>query len=326
MTRLHVGLTLPQIGGTFPEVVATTRRAEAAGFDGAFLFDHLWPMGARRRPILECWTTLAALTASTERIKVGTLVTRVTIRNPGLLAKMAATVDQIGDGRLVLGLGAGDDLNRDENAAYDLPFFERNHREGSLREAIQIIDRLWRERDPSFEGEHFRLRGATLEPKPVQSALGGRPPIWVGGRSQGARRVTAALADGWNLWGGSPEEFARDVQDLAADVQAEGRDLTQVTPTWAGTIIVETTRSAVDAAVEKWRPKTQRAEVYRGQIVAGLPEECVEQLGGYVRAGARWIIGDFPGFDKRRALDLFAERVLPTLHGGSGEARLPLDH
>ncbi len=317
MTRLHVGLTLPQIGGSFQDVVAITRRAEAAGFDGAFLFDHLWPMGARRRPILECWTTLAALTASTERIKLGTLVTRVTIRNPGLLAKMAATVDQIGGGRLILGLGSGDDLNRDENTAYDLPFFERNQREDSLREAVQILDRLWRERDPSFEGAYHRIRGATLEPKPAQSASGGRPPIWIGGRSRGARRVAAALADGWNLWGGSAAEFAQHVHDLAADLQDAGRDLSQVTPTWAGNVIVETTRAEVEAAIEKWRPKTQRGEVYRGQIVAGLPDECVDQLRAYIAAGARWIICDFPGFDKRRALDLFAERVLPALHGGS---------
>lgn len=312
MAQVRIGLTLPQIGCPYPEVLATARWAEAAGFNGVFLFDHMWPLGARHRSILECWTMVAALTAATDRVLVGTLVSRVTARAPSLLAKMAATVDQIGGGRLILGLGAGDDMNRAENEAYGLPFFEADRREASLREAIQILDLMWRERAPSFEGQIYRIREATLEPKPAQRP---RPPIWVGGRSPAARRIAADLADGWNLWGGSADRFARDVVDLAGDLREAGREAAAVAPTWAGNIVVAGTRAEVDAAVEKWRPKTQKAEVYRGQIVAGRPEECVEQLRAYPRAGARWIICDFPGFDKRPALRLFAERVLPALIG-----------
>lgn len=306
MQRMRVGLMLPQIGGTFTEVLATARAAEAAGFDGAFLIDHLWPMGAPHRTLLECWTTLAAVTAATERIRVGSLVTRVTTRNPALLAKMAATVDQIGNGRLILGLGTGDDLNRDENAAYDLPFFARNHRAGTLREAVQILDLLWRERDPSFTGEHFRIERATLEPKPVQQP---RPPIWIGGRSRGARRVAAALADGWNLWGGSAEEFRRNVQDLAADALAYGRDPAAITPTWAGHVLIAATRSELKTALERWR----QTEPFPRHLVAGLPEECAEQLNAFRAAGARWLICDFPGAVKRPAVDLFAKHVRPAL-------------
>lgn len=310
MPRPRIGLTLPQIGAPYAEVLEITRLAEGAGFDGVFLFDHLWPLGARHRPILECWMTLAALTQATERVHLGTLVTRVTVRNPGLLAKMAATIDQIGGGRLILGLGAGDDLNRQENEAYGLPFYDRAHRETSLREAIIVIDRLWRERDPSFSGEIYRLQEATLEPKPVRRP---RPPIWVGGRSAAARRVAADLADGWNLWGSSRETFAAGVRDLRDDARQAGRDPAAIAPTWAGNIIVAENRAALEAAVERYRPKSQRAEVFRGQIVAGDPAECAEQIAAFVAAGAEWVICDFPGTDKRAAVELFAERVLPRL-------------
>lgn len=312
MTGPRVGLTLPQIGAGFVDLQETARRAEVAGFDGAFLFDHLWPVGARNRPILECWTTLAALTATTDRLLLGTLVTRISIRSPGLLAKMAATVDRIGRGRLILGLGAGDLETRPENLAYGLDDLAPADRAPALREAIQILDRLWRDDQPSFPGRRDRIDRAVREPKPVQMP---RPPIWIAGASPAALAVAADLADGWNLWGGSVPAFAASVQDLAGRARAAGRDPAKIVPSWAGAVILGRDRATVAAQVARWRPKSDRASVYRGQIVAGLPEECADRLGEYAEAGAGWIICDFPGPDKRAALDLFADRVLPRLRG-----------
>ncbi|RKQ93989.1 luciferase-like monooxygenase [Solirubrobacter pauli] len=170
----------------------------------AWLFDHLLPIGGDPLgPVFEGWTLLSALAAQTSRLRVGVLVTSNRIRPPALLAKMAATVDVVSDGRLDLGLGAGSRPSwpgaRREYDAHGLPFHDAKHAIGSLAEACTIIKRVWTEEEPfDFDGTYHQLKGAFGNPKPVQSP---HPPLMIGGRSKSVLRVVAEHADLWNVPG-----------------------------------------------------------------------------------------------------------------------------
>jgi alkanesulfonate monooxygenase SsuD/methylene tetrahydromethanopterin reductase-like flavin-dependent oxidoreductase (luciferase family) len=143
--------------------------------------------------VLEAWTTLGALAACTERVRLGTMITNVSLRHPAMLAKQAATVDRIANGRLDLGLGAGTD-DPEDRAALDIPVLSPAARVDRLREAVAVIDGLLRGRQVTHHGDHYRLDGATVEPAPLQRP---RPPLAIGGNGRRALRVVAEYADVW---------------------------------------------------------------------------------------------------------------------------------
>jgi alkanesulfonate monooxygenase SsuD/methylene tetrahydromethanopterin reductase-like flavin-dependent oxidoreductase (luciferase family) len=168
--------------------------ADQGGFDTCWAFDHFVPMGGNREgDIFEAWTILAAMAQATSQVRIGTLVTGNIYRHPGLLAKMAVTVDHLSAGRLIMGLGAGGDESAD--AMFGLPPRPAVERIEQLSEACQVLKSLWTENAVSFTGKHYQLDQARSDPKPVQRP---HPPLWIG--SSGARhglRVVAEHADGW---------------------------------------------------------------------------------------------------------------------------------
>ena len=151
----------------FAEVMSLGRHVEQTGWDGIWYADHFMPNAEdTSQPTPEAWTTLSALAASVPRIRLGTLVTGNTYRHPAVLAKMAATVDHISEGRVVLGLGSG--WQENEHTAYGIPFYSVNGRLRRLAEACQIIKALYREESVTFDGEYYQLKNAPLQPKPHQ--------------------------------------------------------------------------------------------------------------------------------------------------------------
>jgi alkanesulfonate monooxygenase SsuD/methylene tetrahydromethanopterin reductase-like flavin-dependent oxidoreductase (luciferase family) len=133
MTGVRLGVTLPQFTGDPSKLLDGARRAEDAGLDSVWLFDHLWPLtGGKSRSMFECWTSLAYIAAVTKRVTVGTLVSRSSMRHPVLLAKMAATVHAIAPGRLVVGIGSGDEASRPENDSVGLPYYPGRERTDQL--------------------------------------------------------------------------------------------------------------------------------------------------------------------------------------------------
>src|SRR5205823_6435426 len=175
-------------------------------FEHAWLWDHMVPLrGDVRGAALEAWTLLAALAAQTTRLRIGVIVTSNRLRPPAVLAKMAATVDRIASGRLILGIGAGGSavsdpaslaLIRRELDAYGIPVVPTGEAVGAFEEACQIIKRLWTETEPfDFDGRWYQLRGAICEPKPVQQP---HPPILMGAAGQRSMLSVARHADIWN--------------------------------------------------------------------------------------------------------------------------------
>jgi len=164
--------------------------AESIGLDNAWVADHVAVDSAPELLMLEAWTVLAALARETERIRIGTMVTNVALRNVGVLAKSILTVDQIAGGRLDVGLGGG--FYPGEHAAFGIDFLDGPGRGDRLREAVEILDRALRGETVTYDGAHFRLVDAPFTPAPTQQP---RPPLWVAGQATRSLRVAARHAD-----------------------------------------------------------------------------------------------------------------------------------
>ncbi len=274
---------------------------EATGWDGAWIMDHFMPVGAPAdAPVSEAWTALAALAARVPRIRLGTMVTGNTYRHPAVLAKMAATVDDVSGGRLVLGLGAG--WQRDEHDAYGIELPAVPERLARLEEAVRVILALFAEERASVAGRHYRLSGAPLAPKPVQRP---GPPLLIGGGGERVTlRIAARYADEWNVWG-LPEQIAAKSAVLDRHCEREGRDPGSIRRTACAQLLV------TDDPAE-----AERARRAGRVTLAGSPEELREVVGRYREIGLDELI--IAAYDTSSygaialdALDRFIEEVAP---------------
>jgi len=273
-----------------PEHVAWTdlarafREADELGLDTAFTFDHFMPIDGRAGPCLEGWTALAALAAKTERVKTGVLVTGNGYRSPALLAKMAATVDHVSNGRLILGMGAG--WFEAEYTAYDFPFYTPGERARRLVEAVKVLKALTSQQPANFAGKYYKLQAAPFDPPFVQ-----RPhaPLLIGGMGPKVIQPLAARhADIWHFFvkGGDPEETRKMVAGFDAICRRVGRD---------------------PAAVEK-------AVSLRPADVAGTPPEQVRtRIRALADAGVGHFILSLPAPYDWAVLRTFAKDVVPPL-------------
>ena len=224
---LQIGLFLPfgerMLDGATPrwaDLLAMARLAERIGCDSLWLGDHLSLHVGEPAGCWEAWTLLTAIAATTERVRLGPLVSPTSFRNPALLAKMAATLDEVSDGRLILGLGAG--YVEEEYRAFGFPY---DHRGSRFVEAFAIIAGLLRDGQVDFAGTYYQARGCELRPRGPRPQ---GPPIIVGTRGARLLRLTAERADGWNAWlvnatPGSSEPAA--VRPARAQVDAACRDV-----------------------------------------------------------------------------------------------------
>jgi alkanesulfonate monooxygenase SsuD/methylene tetrahydromethanopterin reductase-like flavin-dependent oxidoreductase (luciferase family) len=302
MTRsINVGLILPLFSGDATKVVGAARAAEELGFDGVFAFDHFFPPGASPdRPALDAFTTLGAVAAATQRVQLGTLVTRAILRPPGMVAKMVSNIDLISGGRMVLGIGTGDPIDRPEHHTFGFPDLSVKDRRAHLSETLEGLKALFQGR--AYAGGEFvpPLRGPLLPP----SGQDGGPPVWVGAQSDEVVRMAGRLADGWNGWGLGPSEFRQKAEVLAEASAEAGR---RAEATWAGIVLLGEDEAEAELLVEE-RRKRGMAD---GVAFAG----GADRFAGYVKemadAGATWVIVVLAGPPGRR--QLLAERVLPAL-------------
>jgi F420-dependent oxidoreductase-like protein len=279
------GLHLPHYThpGTPPEqlferVVEQAKAAETAGFDVVTVMDHLYQIGGigtPEEPMLEGWSVLAALARETRRVRLGTLVTGVTYRNPALLAKQATTLDTISGGRAILGLGAA--WNDVEHAGYGYDFPPIRERMDRLEEALAIIEAMFTEERPSFSGTYYRIEEALNVPRPVQP---GGPKILVGGGGeQRTLRIAAKYADMTHWFSLGLDALKRKTEILERYCEEIGRDVSTIERTTGAPVIITEDEAQAQAFIERVPPDR------RPFLHAGPPEQMAEVLRPYIEAG-----------------------------------------
>jgi len=308
---IQFGVTPVQTGVDFNHIRDVALKCEELGYDSLWLNDHFftstyfYPLPPSSAPYYESWVTLSALAALTKKIRLGTLCTNVSFRNPALLAKMAACLDVISEGRLELALGAG--WFEEEHAAYGIPFPPISERAEKLKETIQILRLLWSEEKASFHGKHYTIQDAYSSPKPVQKP---RPLIGIGARgSRVMLPIVAEWADHWNVQTPmTPRQYERKIQTLERYCKKIGRDPKTIRRSlWAGTIIGENEKD-FDCAVEELKP---RHPSYLQSRIAGTPGKCIETIKNYVEMGVTTFIFYFT-INELKSLTVFARDVMPA--------------
>jgi F420-dependent oxidoreductase-like protein len=212
---------------TWADMLAVWRAADEIDvYDSGWTFDHFYPIFSDSTgPCLEGWTTLTALAQATTRVRLGTMVTGIHYRHPAVLANMVAALDIISGGRLELGIGAG--WNEEESGAYGIELGSVKDRLDRFEEACQVLIGLLSQETTDLDGKFYQLKAARNEPKGPQRP---HPPICIGGGGEKRTlRIVARYAQHWNFAGGTPEEFARKRDVLAAHCADIGRDPAEIT-------------------------------------------------------------------------------------------------
>jgi F420-dependent oxidoreductase-like protein len=262
----------------FDQVVGQARAAEEAGFSLVTVMDHLYQIrgvGAVTEPMLEGWLTLAALARETTRVRLGTLVTGVTYRNPALLAKQATTLDVISGGRAIFGLGAA--WNDVEHEGYGFDFPPIRERMDRLDEALAIATAMFTQDRATFHGKHYQLEGALNEPRPVQPE---GPPILVGGGGeQRTLRIAAKYADMTHWFPLGFDVLKHKSEVLDGYCSEIGRDPSTIERTMAAPVVVVDSDDAAMAMLQKI------PEERRPYVQVGTPDKAVDALRPYIDAG-----------------------------------------
>ncbi len=291
---------------TFNLIRDIVRECEQLGYYSVFLDDHLM---LNKMPILESWITLSALSSVTKKVRLGTMVTCNSFRNPALLAKMAATVDNISNGRLELGIGAG--VQKKEHDAYGFPFPSSKARIERLNEAVKIIKKMWTEEKASYTGKHYVIRDAFCEPKPVQKPY---PPITIGGGGEKLTlRVTARHADRYD-WGvlTSIEEYKRKLKVLEKYCDTMGTRFHYIEKScWpAGQIFIGEDRKELEKNMPLWLPKDVSLEDFMKTSFVGTPEKFMKKLQQYLNLDVTHFMLFFGDLPDLKCLRLFAEKIV----------------
>ena len=309
--KVKFSVRIHQRGYSFEALKRVWQEADRLGYHSATLFDLL------NGDLLECWTTLSALAAVTDRIRLTPMVLANTYRPPALLAKMASTLDVISGGRLELGIGAGG--GRGDHQASGYPFPSTRVRVEMLEEAMEVMKRLWTHPKADFQGTYYTLDQASNEPKPVQKP---HPPILIGGHGERyLLRAVAKHADICNIGSEMSLEEHRDKLDvLERHCREVGRDPAEIEVTHnARLIIAENQREFDSKAAHAASQVNMSVSDYKRSIsgaIAGTPEQCIQQIEPYVEAGIRYFMLIFQDPVSVEDLQLFARDVMPHFDAG----------
>ncbi|QLG28849.1 LLM class flavin-dependent oxidoreductase [Halorarum halophilum] len=294
--------------------------AEDLGFDAVWAPDHL--MLGRDHAEYECWTLLSAIAGFTEDVNVGSLVLCNDYRNPALVAKMAATLDVVSDGRLELGLGAG--WHEPEYDAYGWEYRDGFERLMRLDESIRLMKRMWDAGTDgaSFDGDRYQIENAYCAPPPVQDP---HPPILVGGQGEEVTlKLVAKHADVWNtdVFNGDVETLEHKIGVIEDHCETVGRDPDEIEYSWDGHVICTRDEEKFERLLDLMTPiqfeeeyqdraAIETEEDAREYFIIGTPEECAEAIERRIGAGVTKFQGWFVDFPDTAGMELFADEVIP---------------
>ncbi len=310
-STMQFGATLPQIKRSWQEARGVALELDQLGFHSAWVCDHMYGVPAPNLPILEAWTELAAVAAITSRVELGTLVTPPFFRNPAILAKQIATLDQISGGRAIVGLGAG--WFEAEFTGTGSAFPPLGERMKALEETAILLRRLFSEERVTFTGRHFRVSDAWCEPKPLR-----RTPILIGGAGEKVLlRIAAEHADIWNNLAVFQSQLGAKIEVLRRRCDEVKRDIAEIRISQQCVVVIEETEARAAESLEKAK------KVYGGHMGAalaehgiwGTPERVIDGIERHRKLGCGLLVIEFFGRDTRVPARLFAERVLPAFAG-----------
>lgn len=276
---------------------------QSANFDSVWVDDHFWPWAkfqSNDTPYVECMTTIAYMAARYPTLKFGSSVLCQSYRNPALMAKMVANLQWLTGGRFIFGIGAG--WMEEEYLANNMEFPKPAVRIAQLEEAIQIVNKLWRETPASFTGKYYQIKDCYLMPKPDPI-----PPMLIGGGGeQLTLRVVAKYADWWNIPGGTYENYARKLEILRQHCEAIGRDFNSIGKSWSAECIAVAPTEAEARQIAESTP-------YQNGPIYGTPAQVAEQLQAFVDLGVSYLVVRVVDFPNTAGLELFINEVMPRL-------------
>jgi probable F420-dependent oxidoreductase len=330
---MRFGLTLPHYDFSLPEpepisfdaIARYAHMAEQLEFDSAWISDHFFYSLARYagppdlQGSLEALTTLAGLAATTERVRLGTLVLAAPFRHPAVLAKAATAVDLLSGGRLDLGIGAG--WYEEEFAAFGYGFGTVGERFSVLEETLEVLGLLLPGGPATFRGKHFQLQEAFNHPAPAQTP---RPPIWLGAKGgDRSLRLAALHADGWNtVWRWTPQAYAERVRRAREACDEAGRDPRSLRLSLGLYTVVGEDHDDLVArfrALQSWMPggglDGETLESFMSDTLTGTPEQVLERLAGFAELGVEEVIvapAPIPfALPDPSMVEVFAQAVMP---------------
>jgi F420-dependent oxidoreductase-like protein len=324
MSELKFGLTLPQgwrhdlvHKPPFQQFEYSKNIALAADklrFDSVYAYDHFIPHYnyEKHKTFFECFTLISAIASATKNVKIGQIVTCNSYRNPGLLAKMVATLDAITNGRAELGIGAG--WYEEEYVAYGYDFPADKTRIEQLDESLSIIKQMWEKKYTTFLGKHYEVRNAVCNPKPVQKP---HPPIMVGGSGEKyLLKVAAKHADRYNLYFGTPDEMKRKIQIIKEHCAIVGRKFSEIEYSVVLPCLIREEQKAVQKELIKRKKKGMTVAQFKQALAdgnaIGTPDEIVTGLTKYVEIGVTHYVFHFMGLNEP-FLKLFRSKVATKL-------------
>ncbi|MGH7818299.1 MAG: TIGR03560 family F420-dependent LLM class oxidoreductase, partial [Candidatus Binatia bacterium] len=302
---IKFGVTLPQFGGSWSEVRETALLVDESGFDSVWVADHFFGVGAEDP--LEAWTEMTAVAAITRRVEIGFLVLCNSYRPPSLLAKMAATFDNISNGRLIVGYGAGWFQQEYEAYGYDYPSLRT--RLDQLEEGLEILKKMWTEDEATFHGVHYHIENARCRPAPVRKP---HPPILVGGGGEKILlKLVARYADIWNNLGISHREISHKLEVLRTHCEKVGRSFEDI----------EISQQTIAAIALDRDAARRRTEDVHGEVgflsgapelcLTGTPAEIIERVRKNVDLGITTFIVSFGRHTGAENVRLFSTEVIP---------------
>ncbi len=282
-------------------------RVEELGYDSLWVYDHFHnvPKPANDA-VFECWTTMAAISQRTTRIRLGQMVGCNGYRQPSVLAKITSTVDIMSGGRLDWGIGAGWYENEFNGYGFDFP--RPKDRIGMMTEAVQIVRSMWTEPSTSFAGKYYTLDRAQCDPKPLQLPY---PPIWIGGGGEELTlRSVARYADCANF-GGKPDEWAHKREVLKGHCAVVSRDESTIRKTWTPEVYIRQTEAEIIAGGSKslWG---QPFEDWTAGNLVGTAEQVCEKIQRYIDLGCTGFVPWCPDYPSTETIERFAADVMPN--------------
>lgn len=308
MSRIKFGLFAPQVGAPFAAIKERAQQADRLGFHSLWFVDHMWSRGMPDLDHLEAWTLMSATAAVTERIGIGTLVLCNSYRNPALLAKMASSLDNVSNGRLLLGLGSG--WMDEEYRAYGYSFPSARVRVEQLDEALTIIKLLFTQSRASFQGKYYAVEDAVNNPKPVQKP---HPPILIGGAGEKRLlRVVAEHADIWNCPNNAASELERKLDVLKRHCDAIGRDPQTIEVSEQCVVVLGRDEQDLRHKLEFAKRALGAVFDIDNTALRGTPDQLVDAIQARSRQGVTFFTILFGDLNQPETLELFAQKVAPA--------------